>query len=75
MKDFKIQLEAYTSNLIVWTILLITTGLMIANIVTIFNMMAVVETMWVEIEQVKETNIGLYPVSYTHLTLPTTPYV
>ena len=51
MKDFKIQLEAYTSNLIVWTILLITMGLMIANIVTIFNMMAVVETMWVEIEQ------------------------
>ena len=47
MKDFKIQLEAYTSNLIVWTILLITMGLMIANIVTIFNMMAVVETMWV----------------------------
>jgi len=56
MKDFKIQLEAYTSNLIVWTILLITMALMIANILTIFNMMAVVETMWVEIEQVKETN-------------------
>ena len=53
MKDFKIQLEAYTSNLIVWTILLITMALMIANILTIFNMMAVVETMWVEIEQVK----------------------
>ena len=53
MKDFKIQLEAYTSNLIVWTILLITMALMIANILTIFNMLAVVETMWVEIEQVK----------------------
>lgn len=66
MKDFKIQLEAYTSNLIVWTILLITMGLMIANIVTIFNMMAVVETMWVEIEQVKETNISLYQFIEAH---------
>ena len=66
MKDFKIQLEAYTSNLIVWTILLITMGLMIANILTIFNMMAVVETMWVEIEQVKETNIGLYQFIEAH---------
>ena len=66
MKDFKIQLEAYTSNLIVWTILLITMALMIANIITIFNMMAVVETMWVEIEQVKETNIGLYQFIEVH---------
>lgn len=66
MKDFKIQLEAYTSNLIVWTILLITMGLMIANILTIFNMMAVVETMWVEIEQVKETNISLYQFIEAH---------
>ena len=66
MKDFKIQLEAYTSNLIVWTILLITMALMIANIITIFNMMAVVETMWVEIEQVKETNIGLYQFIESH---------
>ena len=66
MKDFKIQLEAYTSNLIVWTVLLITMGLMIANIITIFNMMAVVETMWVEIEQVKETNISLYQFIEAH---------
>ena len=66
MKDFKIQLEAYTSNLIVWTILLITMALMIANIITIFNMMAVVETMWVEIEQVKETNIGLFQFIEAH---------
>ena len=66
MKDFKIQLEAYTSNVIVWTILLVTAGLMVANIVTIFNMMAVVETMWVEIEQVKETNISLYQFIEAH---------
>ena len=49
-----------------WTILLITMALMIANILTIFNMMAVVETMWVEIEQVKETNIGLYQFIEAH---------
>ena len=53
MKDFKIQLEAYTSNLIVWTVLLISMGLMIANIVTIFSIYSVIETMWAEIQQVK----------------------
>jgi len=66
MKDFKIQLEAYTSNLIVWTILLITMALMIANIVTIFSIYGVIETMWAEIQQVKETNIGLYQFIEAH---------
>ena len=66
MKDFKIQLEAYTSNLIVWTILLITMALMIANIVTIYNIYSVIETMWAEIQQVKETNIGLYQFIEEH---------
>ncbi len=66
MKDFKIQLEAYTSNLIVWTILLITMALMIANIVTIYNIYSVIETMWAEIQQVKETNIGLYQFIEAH---------
>jgi hypothetical protein len=66
MKDFKIQLEAYTSNLIVWTILLITMALMIANIVTIYNIYSVIETMWAEIQQVKETNISLYQFIEAH---------
>ena len=66
MKDFKIQLEAYTSNLIVWTILLITMALMIANIVTIYNIYSVIETMWAEIQQVKETNIVLYQFIEAH---------
>ena len=66
MKDFKIQLEAYTSNLIVWTILLISMGLMIANIVTIFSIYGVIETMWAEIQQVKETNIRLYQFIEAH---------
>ena len=66
MKDFKIQLEAYTSNLIVWTILLVTIGLMVANIVTIFNIYQVIDAMWAEIVQVKETNIGLYQFIEAH---------
>ncbi len=66
MKDFKIQLEAYTSNLIVWTILLVTAGLMVANIVTIFNIYQVIDAMWAEIVQVKETNIGLYQFIEAH---------
>ena len=66
MKDFKIQLEAYTSNLIVWTVLLISMGLMIANIVTIFSIYSVIETMWAEIQQVKETNISLYQFIEAH---------
>ncbi len=66
MKDFKIQLEAYTSNFIVWTILLISMGLMIANIVTIFSIYGVIETMWAEIQQVKETNISLYQFIEAH---------
>jgi hypothetical protein len=66
MKDFKIQLEAYTSNLIVWTILLVTIGLMVANIITIFNIYQVIDAMWAEIVQVKETNIGLYQFIEAH---------
>ena len=66
MNDFKVTLGAYASGVIVWTVLICTMVLMIANILTIFNMMAVVETMWVEIEQVKETNIGLYQFIEAH---------
>ena len=56
MKDLKIKLEWYTSNLLVWVILAISLGLMIVNIVTMANMYSVIETMWHEIVQVKETN-------------------
>ena len=66
MKDFKIQLEAYTSNIIVWTILLCAAGLMIANISTMFMIYNVIETMWAEIAQVKETNISLYQFIEAH---------
>ena len=60
MKDLKIKLEWCTSNLLVWVILAISIGLMVVNIVTMANMYSVIETMWLEIQQVKETNISLY---------------
>ena len=66
MKDFKIKLEWYTSNLLVWVILAISIGLMIVNIVTMANMYSVIETMWHEIVQVKETNSYLYQFIEEH---------
>ena len=66
MKDLKIKLEWYTSNLLVWVVLAISLGLMIVNIVTMANMYSVIETMWAEIQQVKETNISLYQFIEAH---------
>ena len=66
MKDFKIKLEWYTSNLLVWVILAISLGLMVVNVVTMANMYSVIETMWLEIQQVKETNVGLYQFIEEH---------
>ena len=66
MKDLKIKLEWYTSNLLVWVILAISIGLMIVNIVTMANMYNVIETMWHEIVQVKETNSYLYQFIEEH---------
>ena len=66
MKDFKIKLEGYTSNVLAWTVFLAATGLMIVNIVTMLNMYSVIETMWHEITQVKETNSYLYQFIEEH---------
>ena len=66
MKDLKIRLEWSTSDLLVWVILAISTGLMIVNLVTMYNMYSVIETMWLEIQQVKETNISLYQFIEEH---------
>jgi len=66
MKDLKIKLEWSTSDLLVWVILAISLGLMIVNIVTMANMYSVIETMWAEIQQVKETNISLYQFIEAH---------
>ena len=66
MKDLKIKLEWYTSNLLVWVILAISLGLMIVNVVTMANMYSVIETMWLEIQQVKATNMSLYQFIEEH---------
>jgi len=66
MKDFKIKLEGYTSNVLVWTVFLAATGLMIVNIVTMLNMYSVIETMWHEMVQIKETNSYLYQFIEEH---------
>ena len=66
LKDLKIKLEWSTSNLLVWTILAMGVGLMIVNLVTIYNIYSVIETMWLEIQQVKETNISLYQFIEAH---------
>ena len=66
MKYLKIKVEWSTSDLLVWVILAISTGLMIVNLVTMYNMYSVIETMWLEIQQVKETNISLYQFIEEH---------
>ena len=66
MKDLRIKLEWSTSDLLVWVILAISIGLMIVNIVTMYNMYSIIETMWLEIQQVKETNISLYQFIEEH---------
>ena len=66
MKDLKIRLEWSTSNLLVWVILTMGVGLMIVNVATMINMYSVIETMWLEIQQVKETNLSLYQFIQEH---------
>ena len=66
LKDLSIKLEWSTSNLLVWTVLGIGIGLCIVNLVTIYNIYSVIETMWLEIQQVKETNISLFQFIEAH---------
>ena len=66
MKDLSIKLEWSTSNLLVWTVLGVGMALMIVNLVTIYNIYSVIETMWLEIQQVKEVNISLYQFIEEH---------
>ena len=66
MKDLSIKLEWSTSNLLVWTVLGIGIAFCIVNLVTIYNIYTVIETMWLEIQQVKEVNISLYQFIQEH---------
>ena len=66
MKDLKIKLEWYTSNFLTWVIFTISIGLMIVNIVTMYNMYSVIDTMWHEMVQIKETHAYLYQFIEEH---------
>ena len=66
MKDFNLKVSWSISNTLVWTVLAMGIGLMIVNIVTMINMYSVIETMWLELQQVKETNISLYQFIQEH---------
>ena len=66
MKDFNLKVSWSISNTLVWTVLAMGIGLLIVNIVTMINMYSVIETMWLEIQQVKETNISLYQFIQEH---------
>jgi len=66
MKDFKIKLVWSTSDFLAWVVFAIGIGLCIVNFVTIYNMYGVIETMWHEIVQVKETNISLFQFIEEH---------
>ena len=66
MKDFNLKVSWSISNTLVWTVLAMGIGLMIVNIATMINMYSVIETMWLEIQQVKETNISLYQFIQEH---------
>ena len=66
MNDFKVTLGAYASGVIVWTVLICTSALMIANIVTTYSMTKTIDTMWTEISYIKETNSQLYGIIREH---------
>ena len=66
MNDFKLTLGAYASGVIVWTVLICTSALMIANIVTTYSMTKTIDTMWTEISYIKETNGQLYGIIREH---------
>jgi len=66
MNDFKLTLGAYASGVIVWTVLICTSALMIANIVTTYSMTKTIDTMWTEISYIKETNSQLYGIIREH---------
>jgi hypothetical protein len=66
LKDLSMKLEWSTSNVLVWTVLGVGIGLCIVNLVTIYNIYSVIETMWLEIQQVKETNISLFQFIEAH---------
>jgi len=66
MKKWLKELEAYTSFLILGFTIFICIIVIIVNCRYIIKLESTIETMWHEIVQVKETNIGLYQFIEEH---------
>jgi len=66
MKEFKKALEAYTSFLVLGFTIFICLIVIIVNSRYIVKLEGTLDTMWHEIEQVKETNISLYQFIEEH---------
>ena len=66
MKEFKTALEAYINTCILGTAVFICLIVIIVNSRYIIKLENTINTMWHEIEQVKETNIGLYQFIEEH---------
>ena len=65
-KDFSLRLGAYTSTFMMGIILVVSLTVMVVNFRYIIKMDNTINTMWHEIEQVKETNISLYQFIEEH---------
>ena len=66
MKKLLKELEAYTSFCIMGFTIFICVIVIIVNCKYIIKLENTINTMWHEIEQVKETNIGLYQFIEEH---------
>jgi hypothetical protein len=66
MKEWLKTLEAYTSFLIMGFTIFICLIVIIVNCRYIVRLESTIETMWYEIEQVKETNISLFQFIEEH---------
>ena len=64
--DLKLQLEAYTSTFMIGAIVVCCLVVMVVNFQYIVKLEHTIDTMWHEIIQVKETNIGLYQFIEDH---------
>jgi hypothetical protein len=64
--DLKLQLEAYTSTFMMGVIVVFCLVVMVVNFQYIIKLERTIDTMWHEIIQVKETNIGLYQFIEDH---------
>ena len=66
MKEWLKELEAYTSFCIMGFTIFVCVIVIIVNCRYIIKLESTIETMWHEIVQVKETNIGLYQFIEEH---------